>query len=394
MEINPMSIQFRVVYILNSPSKHGGATKALLNMLEGLTDKGSIPFVILPHHGGLCDELNRRNIKFILIPYFNSAYPKFYNKKNIALFIPRLLRNLLINYIATKKIITYIQEIKPDIIHTNVGPIDIGFNAAKKLKVPHVWHIREYQDLDFNMHAFPSKLIFLKKLQSEDNYPIAITRGVFNHFEMKNNAKIIYDGVLKKSKTVFIQKKEKYFLFAGRLEENKGIRNLIHAFADFTNNIKDYKLYIAGDTTDLSYKQTLVSLIKENNLCEYVVFLGMRDDICEVMAKATALVVPSFFEGFGFITVEAMFNSCLVIGNNSAGTKEILELENLGILYSGHNELVTAMQRVIRNGIESYFPMIIKAQERAVALYSQEQNVNAVYKFYNEIINNKITVIL
>ena len=158
--------------------------------------------------------------------------------------------------------------------------------------------------------------------------------------------------------------------------------------------ITDYKLYIAGDTTDINYKQTLLSLVKENNLCEYVVFLGMRDDICDLMAHATALVVPSIYEGFGFITVEAMFNGCLVIGNNSAGTKEILEPENLGILYSGHDELVSAMKTVVENGIESYFPMIMKAQERAVALYSQEQNVDAVYKLYNEIIDNQTNTIV
>jgi glycosyltransferase involved in cell wall biosynthesis len=38
------------------------------------------------------------------------------------------------------------------------------------------------------------------------------------------------------------------------------------------------------------------------------------------MAHATALIVSSYHEGFGFITVEAMFNGCLVIGNNKGGT--------------------------------------------------------------------------
>ena len=40
------------------------------------------------------------------------------------------------------------------------------------------------------------------------------------------------------------------------------------------------------------------------------------------MSKALALFVPSSFEGFGFITVEAMFCGCLVIGRNTGGTKE------------------------------------------------------------------------
>jgi len=50
----------------------------------------------------------------------------------------------------------------------------------------------------------------------------------------------------------------------------------------------------------------------------------MRDDVYAIMSRATALIVPSHFEGFGRITAEAMFNGCLVAGYNSAGTREIL----------------------------------------------------------------------
>lgn len=128
-------------------------------------------------------------------------------------------------------------------------------------------------------------------------------------------------------------------------------------------------------------------MVEEFGNSDRVKFLGMRNDMSDLMTKATVLVVPSVYEGFGRVTVEAMFNGCLVIGNNSGGTKEILEKENLGILYSGHDELVTAMKTVVLKGIESYYPLIKKAQERAVTLYSQEQNVEDVYKFYQDILN-------
>jgi L-malate glycosyltransferase len=89
-----------------------------------------------------------------------------------------------------------------------------------------------------------------------------------------------------------------------------------------------------------------------------------------------------------------MFNGCLVIGNNAAGTKEILEPENLGILYSGSDELVSAMKKVVENEIENYYPIIMKAQERLVALYSQEKNIDAVCKLYNKIMDNQTNAIL
>ena len=58
---------FKVIFILNSNSRHGGASKAILYLLDGLILKGASPFVVLPQQGGLCDDLKSRKI-----PYFVS----------------------------------------------------------------------------------------------------------------------------------------------------------------------------------------------------------------------------------------------------------------------------------------------------------------------------------
>ena len=64
-----------------------------------------------------------------------------------------------------------------------------------------------------------------------------------------------------------------------------------------------------------------------------VVFLGEITNVYEWMARARTLVVPSRFEGFGFITAEAMLNGCFVVGRNTAGTKEQFDkcLESTGM---------------------------------------------------------------
>ncbi|GHU72238.1 glycosyl transferase family 1 [Spirochaetia bacterium] len=359
-------------------------------MLKGLIIKGVDPVVILPEYGGLCEYLLRDKITFKVLPYYFSMYPPLrgnYMLRDIALFMPRVFRMLFFNFIAIEKISKYIKVFDPDIIHTNVGPVYIGFHIAKKMNIPHVWHLREYQLLDFNIHPFLSMSRFKKMLQSRHNYCIAITKGIFDYFTLNDDAKTIYNGVLNSDERVFMDKKEKYFLYAGRLESGKGIKNLIYSFIKFNQVNKEYALYIAGDTDDIKYKSQLLNIIRENNLENSIIFLGMRDDIYKLMAKATALIVPSIFEGFGRITAEAMFNGCLVLGYNTAGTKEILEPDNLGLLYLDSDELINNMIEIADNGIESYYPMILKAQLRAVDLYSIEQNVNKVYDFYLDINN-------
>lgn len=384
-----MSDEIKVVYILNSATKYAGANKSFLNMLEGVQAKQIVPLVILPENGEICSELDLRKVPYTILPYYQAIYPVKRYLRDIILYLPRFLRLLLVNNKAKKQIENLVLEFKPDLIHTNVGPLHIGYKVAKSCGISHVWHLREYQDLDFNMFPLFSMKSFIKKLKDKNNYPITITDGISNHFFLAGKARTISNGIFKEDSIQFIPEKEAYFLFAGRLEVNKGIQDLIVAFSEFVKSNDKLDLYIAGDTADLNFKNALISLSKNLNIYDRVKFLGMRDDIGQLMALATALVVPSLHEGFGRITVEAMFNGCLVIGNNSAGTKEILEKDNLGILYSGQEQLVSAMKNVAENTIESYYPVIKKAQKIAQKLYSQEQNANAVFNYYNEILNKR-----
>lgn len=376
--------EYRLLYVINS-SSHDGSNTALLNIVNGLADRGVYPLVVMGSKGKMCAELEMCNINYQIIKHYISIYPPLRSIRDALLYIPRFLRTIWFNYRALKRLTYIVKEFKPDIIHTNVSVIQIGYNVAKKLNIPHVWHIREYQDLKFGWRPFPSKRKFISKLQCNNGFPIAITHGIFNHYNLQNNACVIYDGVMQKSQTQFIAEKEKYFLFVGRLQDAKGIRMLVEAFIEFCKYNADYEIQIAGDGAT-SYLKELHQMVKDAKISERVRFLGFRTVVYDLMANATALIVPSRYEGFGFITVEAMFNGCLVIGDNSGGTKEILEKEKLGILYSGQDELVGAMKMVVSNGIESYYPMIKRAQERAVELYSQEQNATAIFNLYQKIL--------
>src|SRR5206468_877378 len=120
----------------------------------------------------------------------------------------------------------------------------------------------------------------------------------------------------------------------------------------------------AGDTSDKLYKGEIMSFIKCNDLKDNVRLLGQRDDINDLMAKSTALIVPSIFEGFGRTTAEAIFNGCFVIGKNSGGTREIVEKINYGLLYDDEEELIEAMEAIVIKGIESYFPLLYEAQKK------------------------------
>lgn len=379
-----MEKKIRIIYLVNHAVPYG-ANVALLNIIDGMINHDIEVMVVVGQYGSLCEELEKRKITFKIIYHQFHIYPRIKSLKNAVTFVPRLLQMLIVNFNAELKFKNIVKEFQPDLIHTNIGPTHIGYNVAKKLSIPHVWHIREYQDLDFGMTPFPSKNMFISKLNHFNNNSIAITKGIFNHFNMNIKGKAIYDGVMKEKNLQFIEKKSNYFLFLGRLEETKGIRQLLMAFIEFAAFNDSYELLIAGNGSDF-FVNELKAIVNKSDYANRIQFLGFRTDVFELLSKATALVVPSKNEGFGFITAEAMFNGCLVVGNNSGGTKEILEAENLGILYTGHDELVSALKNIVSLGIENYYPMMKRAQIIATKLYSQEQNVNAIYDVYMDIL--------
>ena len=78
---------------------------------------------------------------------------------------------------------------------------------------------------------------------------ISITDDIVRHFGLICNDKVhtIYNGVYKKNESVFIKKKDLFFLMASRISEEKCQEDVIKAFNDFLKKYPFYKLIIAGE---------------------------------------------------------------------------------------------------------------------------------------------------
>lgn len=146
-------------------------------------------------------------------------------------------------------------------------------------------------------------------------------------------------------------------------------------------------MWIAGkDYVNISHEIS----IRHN--AHQIKYLGFRTDIYSLMANATALLVPSYNEGFGFITVEAMLNKTLVIGRNVAGTKE--QFDNgkdmsgmeIGIRFNTTEELSEKMLQVCKKN-QSYFKqMINQAYNVVISNYTIEKNTQQIKNLYEQIL--------
>lgn len=379
----------KILYILHTTSMDGSSI-SFLNMVKVLRqDYGIEPYVIHPPEteiGDMTSELQRMNIPCFSVPIFCSWFDSRLSWiKKIRFF----LGSFHIKYKSFKQIYKIAQQLSVDIIHTNVGVVHEGFWTAKLLNISHVWHLREYQDLDALRSYYPCKSFYFKLLKH--SYTICITHDIQQHFNLKSEQKsrVVYNPIssIIKENQVFLPK-EKYFLIANRINDDKLIEDAIYAFAAFIPKHSDFKLLIAGKASSKSYYDYLLKLVAKLHLEEFVEFIGYVRDVFSLMRPAKALLVTSRFEGFGRMTAEANICGCLVIGRNTGGTSEILNLTHGGWLFNDVDDLVEKMEYVVSLSDNEYHSLSQHAQEISSQKFSTKRHaseINCLYTSLNTI---------
>lgn len=385
----------KVVYVLSSYKALGGASKAFKSMLSGLMQLGIEPLVVMPGHGELTEELEQMGVQTLSLNYRFATYPEWNTLRNKILFIPRLLFWQCLNMIACRKLLHLLRGKGIALIHTNVGVVDVGFHVARQLGIPHIYHIREYADLDFNLHYFPTKRCFHHQLSAPASYSICITKDIQNHHGQATffSSRVIYDGIQSAKEVCPPFKMGESLLFAGRIEHTKGLDILLKAYAKcMERDIIMPSLLVAGRLTTGRYLDNILELIRQHHLSSLVKILGERSDIEILMRKARALVVPSRHEGFGLCMPEAMFNRCLVIAHDTAGTHE--QLENgvcetgldIALRFNTIDQLADCLIQVCNSSSHDYDEMTKRAFNVVNQLYSIEAHVSRVFQFYQDIL--------
>ncbi len=386
-----------VVYILSSTYSIGGATKSFVSMLEGMILKGVRPIVVVPDRNGIYETLQDMDVEVMVSCFKSNTYPRFkVFFKSLFLTVPKLIARRVVNWQTVRFLTKRLKDRHIDLIHTNVSVIDVGARVAKKLNVPHVYHIREYGDKDFHETYYPTSAVFHNKLKN-DSYSICITKQIQEHHGLAGNvmSRVVYNGVDVPEVDLRKIKKEGYFLFAGRIDSSKGLLELLKAYSVYIKESRiKRELWVAGDVSDdYVYYNGIKNFISKNTLGEYVRLLGGRKDIFDLMQHADAIIIPSRSEGFGRCMTEAMMNGCLVIGHDVAGLKEQFDNgvglvgEEIGLRYQSLSELTRYLMRLDDMDKEKVDHLTEQAYSVSKTLYSVTGNVEQVYQFYKYILN-------
>ncbi len=379
-----------------------GANCSLLNLIDGLRKYEVDPYVISPSKGDIVDALQTRNVPVAILPieYWVAKKPNSSHNllKNLRSYIRskrEAIDRLHLNVRSLKPLIDKLQEWKIDIVHTNSSVIPIGILGAKWLRIPHVWHIREFGDLDYNLYPDWGSGIY-KGLMALSDGLIAVSQELSNHLfsgREKEKVHVIYNGVASESEfdrlyTLNQQnssRKNSYtFALVGLIFPSKGQEVAIKALARVVEKFPTTRLLIVG-TGQKKNINHLKELAKSLSLEQNVEFWGHIKNPYIAYQQADAILMCSKNEAMGRVTVEAMSACRPVIGYDNAGTSELIDHEHTGLLYTGdHEQLAKCMLQLVKNPEEGK-QMGINAWHFARERFTIEAYAQAVYQVFSSV---------
>lgn len=171
-----------------------------------------------------------------------------------------------------------------------------------------------------------------------------------------------------------------YFLYLGTLKPNKNISFLIKSFATFIKTHPDYKLIIVGKKGWLFDK--IFTQVRNLKLQKQIIFTGFvtTSQKWTFYKNATALVIPSLYEGFGRPAIEAMKVNCPVIASHIPPLKEVIGKAGLFINPKDQKTLVSAMHQILKPTVRK---KLIKLGHTQTKKYTWENTARIIIETFS-----------
>jgi len=366
------------MYISNSPHV-GGGNRSLLRMAQKVRENGHEVFIVVPGEGKFIELIKKEKIKYTILDHQLS------NRFSKIDFIIKLFRYIKLFYLYS-----------PDVVHANdLFCYRVASIAAKILKIPLICHMRysvESTSVNYYMKVFPDVVIFnscyMKEMfiKENPNVPKSVKKEVVYNFfdpddyycpEMRSTIREQWGiqncflvGIIG---NLFPQKRHDTFLLIAK---------------ELLNTSPRFRFVIVGEDLEPSKcnETRIRKLIKDLNIENFVMWLGFKDNIGEILAALDVLIVPSVYESFGRVAVEGLLAGLPVIASNTGGLVEILKGAPYGFLVEPGNakEFANRIQEIYEKDVRT--PLLLN-REYAINNFSEDVNYKKLENIYFNIIN-------
>ena len=177
----------------------------------------------------------------------------------------------------------------------------------------------------------------------------------YKNFKIEKEIEVIYNFVdakrfNKKALTPFRQviapNNEKILLHASNFRKVKRVQDVVEVFTRVNKEIPS-KLLFVGDGPERSIVE---DLSRKSPACNDIRFLGRQEEMEDILAITDLFILPSEYESFGLVALEAMAAEVPVISTNVGGLPEInIEgvtgfLSNIGDVENMSNKIIQILK--------------------------------------------------
>ncbi|MDZ4992181.1 glycosyltransferase [Clostridium perfringens] len=350
----------------------GGTEKALLTMLNAFPkEKCKITVLLLEESGGFLDQIPEWvQLKYVneykeLKKYINEPPQKLVKellkdreyinafKLSLNYFISKIKDDISYYYEYLLKNVDNLEE-EYDIAVAYAGPMDfITYFISSKIRAK-----KKVQWIHFDISKIGFNKKFAEKMYSKFNKIFVVSK------EGKNKLNSLIPSLSDKTEIFsniissnFVKKMAEYeegfndnfsgirILTVGRISKEKGQDITVSVLERLREEGHEVKWYCIGEG---SMKKELEDMIKNRNIQENYILLGVKTNPYPFMKECDIYVQPSRHEGYCITLAEARCFNNPIVTTNFTGASEQIKNEKTGLIVNFNEiEMYDAIKRII-----------------------------------------------
>jgi glycosyltransferase involved in cell wall biosynthesis len=180
-------------------------------------------------------------------------------------------------------------------------------------------------------------------------------------------------------------------LFVGRLASNKGLETLVDSIPRVLSDQKDVKFVLVGQ--DEGMKANLMRKAESLGVAGSLIFTGHITDnrlFRSAFAACDVFVLPSEYEAFGIVLLEAMMCEKPCIASAVGGTSEVVMHEETGLLveYGDTQELAESIKTILEDSSTAE-EMGKRGRKRVLRKFTWERIATEIEAVYGELVRGR-----
>jgi glycosyltransferase involved in cell wall biosynthesis len=383
----------RVMHVVHSLTVGDGVAAVVLHLVRQLQQRGiEHAIACLAARGERAREAEDLGAEVFAIGAHSSASPRH---------VPH-------NVLAIARLIRLLRRQRPDVVHTHeFFSGTLGRIAARAAAVPAIvltlhntdlWKRRPHIAVDRLLARRTHRIVansaavrsFVLERERLDPQHVTV---IHNGIDLGRFARV-RDPLVARHR-LGLGPRAAVVGTVGGLVEQKGHIWLLRAATKLREHVPRLRVVLVGGDGHPSecVKPQLLDTVRRLGLQDTVLFLGKRTDIPEILPAFDVFVLPSEWEGFGLVLVEAMASGLPIVATAVGGVPEVIGSPEVGTLVPPKNAsvLADAILSLLRDG-KRRGEMGRLGRQRAVACFSAERMAADYRELYASLLGQEEAV--